>query len=263
MSEPTVQPVVPVVPVQPVVAPVVPTPPTGVPDFNAPVDKPRAPVKADAAEPTVPDAVSNVEFEQTGNQQLDIAIDSFVRLTGATQQDIERATKSAIGYGDPTLVDEAFLKERFGKNADVAIKLAKEAVLDSVAQSEAAITTVHTAAGGKAQWDSAVSVFNEKATPTMRSAVKLMMNSGDVKGGTELLLSYVKDSGLLPDVNPLLNTGGANLGVSTGLSAGDFKTKMADLSKRAGNRSLENGPFAAEYNQLLAGRQAGRKLGFN
>ena len=260
MSDTSVQPVVPVVPVvpvQPVVpvaAPVVPTPPTGVPDFNAPVDKPRAPVKEEAPA---------LEFEQTGNTQLDIAIDSFARLTGATQQDIERATKSAVSYGDPALVDEAFLRERFGANADVAIKLAKEAVQDSVSQSQAAIATVHAAAGGQANWDSAVAVFNEKAAPTLKSAVKLMMNSGDVKGGTELLLGYVKDSGLLPNVNPLLTTGGTNLGVSTGLGAGDFKTKMADLSKRAGNRSLETGPFAAEYNQLLAGRQAGRKLGFN
>jgi hypothetical protein len=258
MSNTIVQPVIPVTqPVAPAVQPVV-APVTAIPDFNAPVDKPRAPVKDDE-----PVAVDTPEFEQTGNSQLDIAINSFAKLTGATQKDIDRATKAAVSYGDPGLVDEVFLKERFGANADVAIKLAKEAVADSVKQSNEAIATVHAAAGGQAQWDSAVSVFNTKATPALKSAVKLMMNNGDVKGGTELLLNYVKDSGLLPNVNPLLNTGGTNLGVSTGLNAGDFKKEMADLTKRAGNRSLEQGPFAAEYNQLLARRQAGKKLGFN
>jgi hypothetical protein len=250
-----------VAPVVPVVAPqVVPV----VPDFNTPVPKPKE-APTPEVEPVVKPAVADaIPEDVTGNSALDIAISAFVSVTGATNSDMERATSNAIQYGDPSLVDVAFLMEKFGKHGAQAVALAKAAVTDNAKQTAATNTAtlnaVHTAAGSEAQWNQAVSVFNSSASATMKEAVKALMNNGNVAGGAELLMQTVNGSGLLSQSNPLLSGGGTSTQVGGALSAAQFKEGMDTLRKEAGNKSFETGPLANKYNQLIAQRRAGKNL---
>ncbi|WP_257542574.1 hypothetical protein [Sphingobium sp. CFD-1] len=256
----------PIVPVVPTPAPVVePTAlPPGVPSTSAPPRLPDTPITPAAVIPPV-DSDSE-EFDiGTGNTALDTAITAFVSVTGAKPADLDRAVAKAMEYGNPDLIDRAFIKEKFGKFADQALSLAEAAVKEDVRVQQENITknkqTVYTAAGGEQQWNQAVSVFNTSATPTIKAAVKALMDQGNIAGGAELLLNSVKDSGLLPNVNPTLQGGGAVSGAAGALTASQFQAELATLRTEAGNRSFETGPVATKYNSLIARRAAGKKLG--
>lgn len=243
-------PVVPTPPVAPVV-PVVPKPPVP-PTPPAPANP--AP-KEEAVPDNTPAAPSN-----TGNTALDAAIDVMVRATGATQADLDRATDKAFQYGDPNLVDEHFLREKFGAYAEQAIALAKAAVDQAKSNVAALKQTVHDVAGGEANWNNAVALFNQNAPDHMKSAVKHLIDTGKVSEGAKLLMDSVVQAGLLPSQSNEFN--GSTVTTAHGaLSAEQFKAELATLRKEAGNRSFESGPFADKYNQLIQRRAQGRRLG--
>lgn len=232
-----------------------------VPAIKQPV---KVPTQATVKEP---EAVTTDEFvasEYTGDETLDTAINTFVDVTGANESDILRATAKAVEYGNPDLVDTAFLTERFGKHAKQAIALAKQAVkyeTDKVdSEQQASQKLAYDSAGGEAGWKQSVSVFNSSAPASVKAAVKVLMDTGDVKSGVELLLSTVNGSGLLPTNNPTLNGGGALGGQGNALSAKQFQVELAKLREQVGNRSLENGPHAEAYQTLLARRRTGKQL---
>ena len=262
MSDPIV-PVVPAVPVADVPNNGL---PAGVPSTSAPPRMPDTPQAPPAAIPLASADTDADEFDiDTGNSALDTAINTFISVTGAKPADLERAVAKAMEYGNTDLIDRAFIKEKFGKYADQALSLAEAAVKEDVRVQQENITkskqTVYTAAGGEQQWNQAVSVFNTSATPTIKAAVKALMDQGNIAGGAELLLNSVKDSGLLPNVNSTLQGGGAVAGAAGALTAAQFQTELATLRNEAGNRSFETGPVAAKYNSLIARRTAGKKLG--
>lgn len=258
-------PVVPVVaPVAPPAAPPAPTP--GIPPAGSPprMDGVPAPAVAPAA-PAVEGVDDSDDSLATGNAALDAAIGAFVSVTGAKPADLIRAVSNAIDYQDANLIDRAFLREKFGANAPQAIALAEATIAetirkqaDNVAQAKA---TVHAAAGGEAQWNQAVSIFNSSASEPMRAAVKALMDQGNIAGGAELLISTVRNSGLVPNVGNQLNGGSAVTAQAGAMSAAQFQTEMASLRKEAGNRSFESGPLAEKYNSLLSRRRAGKQLG--
>lgn len=88
-----------------------------------------------------------------------------------------------------------------------------------------------------------------------------MLDNDNVENGAQLLLQTVNSSGLLPQNNGLLNNGAAANTSSGALSAEQFRTEYNALRKAAGNRSLESGPFAQQYQDLVARRTAGKQLG--
>lgn len=255
-------PIVPVVP-EPTVEPS--ALPPGIPNTSAPPRMPDVqPVKP--AEPTAVSEDSDADFDiDTGNSALDTAIAAFVSVTGAKPADLDRAVTKAIQYGNVDLIDRAFINEKFGKYSEQAFSLAEAAVKENLRTQQESIAqskqTVYTAAGGEQQWNQAVSVFNTSANPTIKAAVKALMDQGNIAGGAELLLNSVKDSGLLPNVNPTLQGGGAVSGAAGALTAAQFQTELATLRTEAGNRSFETGPVATKYNSLIARRTAGKKLG--
>lgn len=246
-------------------------PPAGnPPKAGDPGYKPELQAPIDTVPPEV--VVDEEALNASGNAVLDIALNTFVTLTGCTVADMQRATGNALEYQDVNLIDKTFLRERFGKHADQAYQLAvasiehakNEAKAEETKQKQAttkAINAAHTAAGGEEAWKQAVSVFNSSASDNIKAAVKSLMNDGNVQAGTELLLSTVRNGGMLPNVNPQLNGGSAAPSAGGALSADQFKTELAALRKEAGSSSLETGPQAAKFNQLVARRQAGKNAG--
>jgi hypothetical protein len=237
--------------VEPIVEPTVPVVPTPVPE-----DKPA--VVKDESAPAV------LEDFSTGNVGLDAALQAFVTSTGATSADLNKAVALAIEHSNPDLIDQAFLKQKFGVHADQALTLAKAAVAEDKTQTERiqreSIDIVHTAAGGEAQWKQAVSVFNTSANKETKAAVIALMDSGNMQDGAALVIQTVQASGLVPAANPLLHGGNGVTTAGNALTKTAFKAEMEALTKLAGNSSLESGKFAPQYEALLTRRRAGLQL---
>jgi hypothetical protein len=234
-TTPTPDAVAPVVPVQPV-APVV-------------------PAVLPVTEPTTTDSVMD-----TGNAALDAAINVFTTVTKATEADMVRAVGKALEYGREDLIDVAFIKEKFGVNADQAIQLAKAAITEKASNLVRQETEVHTLAGGKANWDAAISVYHTNAPEYMKAAIVGLMDSGKVKEGTQMLLDFAKSQGLTPGA-PLLDNPAVVPGAAGALDATGFRVELDKLYKEAGGRSLESGVYGDRYKSLMARRDAGRQLG--
>lgn len=234
-TTPTPDAVAPVVPVQPV-APIV-------------------PAVLPVTEPTTTDSVMD-----TGNAALDAAINVFTTVTKATEADMVRAVGKALEYGREDLIDVAFIKEKFGVNADQAIQLAKAAITEKASNLVRQETEVHTLAGGKANWDAAISVYHTNAPEYMKAAIVGLMDSGKVKEGTQMLLDFAKSQGLTPGA-PLLDNPAVVPGAAGALDATGFRVELDKLYKEAGGRSLESGVYGDRYKSLMARRDAGRQLG--
>ena len=249
--------------------------PPGVPPAGNPpqpvVQVPAAPVvpavkpEVPAVKPEVPEVKqeaqpSTATFE-TGNAVLDAAIGVMVASTGATQADVDRLVTKALEYGNADLIDEAFARERFEDKADQILALARAAVAEQSASVERSKQAVFTIAGGQDNWNSAVSIFNSSAPAHIKEAAKMLLDSGKVQEGAKLVMDTVVQAGLVPQVNPTVQAGGVVPSNTGALSAADFSKAMTELKQKAGNRSLESGPFAGEYQQLIQRRAAGRRAG--
>ncbi len=242
----------------------------GVPDPVVPAIAPEvkvAPVVPQELEkPVVKDDTAPASIEEfgTGNVGLDAALQAFVTSTGATSADLSKAVSLALQHGNADLIDQAFIKQKFGIHAEQAMTLAKAAVAEDITQTEnarkAAISVVHNAAGGEAQWNQAVSVFNSSASKETKAAVVALMDSGNMEDGAALVMQTVRGSGLVPTPNELLHGGNGVTTAGNALSKAAFKTEMEALTKLAGNSSLESGKFAPQYEALLTRRRAGLQL---
>lgn len=237
-----------------VTAPVVPTAPIAeIPGVTAPVIEQKPDV--------LPEASS---IESTGNAVLDVAVGTFVSMTGCTDADIKRALGKAAEYADEGLIDTAFLKERFGKHGDQAIALAKAVLqqeLATAASSKAAAqAAVVEVAGSAENWNSAVTVFNAHADAETKQMVKVLLDNGLIKQGAAQLMQFVQASGRVPVVSGLKLQGNP-VNTNAGLSAAEFSSELQKLKTEAAGRSLETGPFSVRYNELMQRRAAGRAAG--
>ena len=237
-----------------VTTPVVPTAPVAeIPGVTTPVaeQKPDTPAEAPA-------------IESTGNAVLDVAVGTFVSMTGCTDDDIKRALGKAAEYADEGLIDTAFLKERFGKHGEQAIALAKAVLQQELAQAAsskaAAQAAVVEVAGSAENWNSAVTVFNAHADAETKQMVKVLLDNGLIKQGAAQLMQFVQASGRVPVVSGLKLQGNP-ASASAGLSAAEFSSELQKLKTEAAGRSLETGPFSVRYNELMQRRAAGRAAG--
>lgn len=237
-----------------VTASVVPTAPVAeIPGVTAPATEQKPDVLPEAS-----------AIESTGNAVLDVAVGTFVSMTGCTDADIKRALGKAAEYADEGLIDTAFLKERFGKHGDQAIALAKAVLQQELAQAAsskaAAQAAVVEVAGSAENWNSAVTVFNAHADAETKQMVKVLLDNGLIKQGAAQLMQFVQASGRVPVVSGLRLQGNpAN--ANAGLSAAEFSSELQKLKTEAAGRSLEAGPFSVRYNELMQRRAAGRAAG--
>lgn len=237
-----------------VTAPAVPTAPIAeIPGVTAPVIEQKPDVLPEAS-----------AIESTGNAVLDVAVGTFVSMTGCTDADIKRALGKAAEYADEGLIDTAFLKERFGKHGDQAIALAKAVLqqeLATAASSKAAAqAAVVEVAGSAENWNSAVTVFNAHADAETKQMVKVLLDNGLIKQGAAQLMQFVQASGRVPVVSGLKLQGNP-VNTNAGLSAAEFSSELQKLKTEAAGRSLETGPFSVRYNELMQRRAAGRAAG--
>lgn len=197
------------------------------------------------------------ELAQTGNPTIDAGVAMLKQVSGLTDSDMVRALSKALEYQDPNLIDTAFIKERFGEHAAYAELLAKAYLEDQVGQATKAVQEAYDLVGGKESWEVAAQLFNSKAPEPLRKAARVLADSGELKQAAELVAGYCRDMGLIKTSNPLVRGVPGN----NALSAADFKVEYAKLRQEAGNRSLESQQFSQRYHDLLARREAGKRVG--
>lgn len=240
----TVQPVV------PVVAPVAPVVPT------APVAPTPAPAVEPVAKPTVTPATFN------SGTAFDAAINALAGVVGVTDADLQRALGTALERGDATLIDKAFIAEKFGTQASTFTTLAESVVTDVKQKAEQQNATVNAAivevAGDTATWEKHRDAFNTTAPEHIKVAARAMMDSGMVKEGIQFVMQHTQGN-VLANAGNLI--GGMPANHAAGLSADEFKAQMGELKKEAGHRSLETGVFRERYDNLVKQRQVGRAAG--
>lgn len=243
-----------------IVVPTVGTPegnpaPSNISSTVPPIPQPKEPVAP------VETTVSTANFN-SGNAALDAAVNSVAKVAGATDADIQRAIGVALERGDVTLIDNAFITEKFGSNAatfstiaETLVTEAKTAAAQYNATVEAAIKEV---AGDRTTWDKHADAFKATAPAHIQAAARAMLDSGFVKEGMQFVLSHTNGN-VVPNTGNLI--GGIPSGQPTGLSADEFRAEQSKLMKEAGNRSLESGDYNNRLQALIKQRQIGKANG--
>lgn len=204
--------------------------------------------------PTVPtDKPADIN---TGNKALDVAVSSFLKSTGGSDADVQRAVAHAIEYGDAKLIDRTFLTERFGVRADEALAIAEAVVEQTGVERERMVQSVYEVAGGEAKWKESLAVYKQHAPAGLQKALQFMFDSGDaasVKEASQLVVDYALGSGVLGKAGSLITPGSGSADAS-GLSKADFQAALGQL-----NQSSRN--YHADYTRLLELRRIGKAIG--
>ena len=243
-----------VVPVQPAPAPAAPAP------APAPAPLP-APLAATPAPAGAPPAGYNPD---SGDAVVDLSVQNYTRAFGVSREVFESAVRPALEGADPNLLNIAELVRTVGAEAAAsAAELVRGLLTHVKAKQDTVSQQLHSIAGSKENWAASVQFFNQSQPDFVKAQYSDLLNSGDparIEYAAKQIVQLAQQSGV--SAPGFSVTPGSGLpGTTAALSAGEFSEKFAELRKRAGNRSLESGPFASEYQNLLAQREAGRKLG--
>ena len=196
--------------------------------------------------------------DTTGDAVLDMGIDAVTRLSGCSREDFIRIVGNAVTRNDISLLDEAFIDEKYGAYKEHFRQITQALIDKRVADTETHVKVAYGVAGSEEAWKNAVGVFNKNAPEHMKLAVKTMIDNGNVKEGAQLLMEVVRNLGV-PSKSGGLPSG--NGSTNSGLSAQQFREEMHKLTVEAGGRSLESGIYGERYQELLARRAIGRKAG--
>lgn len=197
-------------------------------------------------------------FEKTGDPLIDEGIALLIKTDNLTHDDVIRAIGTACERQDPTLIDKAFVKERFGDKYDYVMAFATKYVqngVDSIAKSNAAIYEL---AGGEDNWSTVRDIFLRNAPDDLKKAAKALADTADEITAAKLMLNYANSTGLVQTKNTTFK-GSPNASTAP-LSAAEFKAEVFKLQQDAGNHSLGSPKYQALMDDLTNRRRAGIRL---
>ncbi len=223
----------------------------------AKVGKPAEPAPAAVLKsPTASITAGTAEYtpDGTGDKVLNSFTDVFIRL--GTGIDIDRALGRAMTSGNVADIDNAYLSEKGGANAE-QLKVIANAIVERIStQSADAERSIHASAGGKEQWDAAAAAFNQNAPAHLKQVIARMLNSGDteaVQSAAKSIVDYSRGNTLVP-TNAQLLQGGAGVGSNAGLNKADFQKAHAALDTNSRT-------YQQERQDLFARRSIGKQTG--
>lgn len=200
-------------------------------------------------------AAVSTDIQGTGDEVLDAMVQSVA--LAHPKLSIDRAVGEAVAYGDARFIDEAYIREVAGKDADRLIRIAKAAVSRVQETATQLKDAVFNTVGGEDNWNTAVSAFNSAAPKELRSAVATMLESGkanQVKAAAQLVSQYAASGGFIRSgANGGAPAFGAASG-SQGLSKADFQTELGKLDRNARD-------FREKREELFNRRTIGQKAG--
>jgi len=197
------------------------------------------------------------KVESTGNKALDIAVQTFVSMTGTTEADVSKAMELAYATGDVNKIDTAFLKERYGDKADQAIALVQAVFEADVSAKESLLKDVYNTAGGEEQFKRCVDLFKQGAKPALQAVVKNMLDSGDaeaVRQAAALIAEYGDKSGAF------VQKQGDRLNAQAGVVAGQGLSRDEFLAARRQLNPMSRS-YRSDFDKLIELRQLGKASG--
>lgn len=223
--------------------------------------QPQAAAPAPSAAPAAlaPAAAINTPAELTAATDPVLSSMTAIFTSTVTGLDISRALGNALTHGDPNLIDVAYIREKGGAQADHLLTLAKGIIGRVEAQAQEGVRAVHAAAGGEAQWNASVGVFNTSAPAHQKLVVRQMLDSGNpemVQAAAQTVVEFAKNSGMVPVAPGLVQAGAAALGSAQGLSKADFQRELLALKGRANQPGYEQAR-AELYQRRSLGKQLG------
>ena len=198
---------------------------------------------------TVDDVKASSLTEMIGNELMQdpaskLVANSLIRLLG--DADHNRAFAQAIAEGDSRFIDEAYLREKLGDNADEAIQAAKY-LMDYAENYTANLQAklFDSVPGGKQAVQLAARHFKETATPAEQKMIAHLLDSGDF----ELMQSAVQS--MVERASAVIPQGRQQTHVT--------QAAVQPLTREEfGRKILENPNMTdTQYNQLRARLAAG------
>ena len=200
-------------------------------------------------------AAVSTDIQGTGDEVLDAMVQSVA--LAHPKLSLDRAVGEAVAYGDARFIDEAYIREVAGKDADRLIRIAKAAVSRVQETATQLKDAVFNTVGGEENWNTAVAAFNSAAPKELKSAVATMLDSGktnQVKAAAQLVSQYAASGGFIRSgAKGGTPAFGAASG-SQGLSKAAFQTELGKLDRNARD-------FREKREDLFNRRTIGQKAG--
>lgn len=223
---------------------------------NAQAPAQPAQPQADAIRPNWMQSSAN-EFDV--NQINDPIIKSMATVlqTAGKDLDLDRVLGKALAFGDPALVDLAYLRDAGGPQAAQLAEIAKGIVQAVNAKAEAVTNEVYNSVGGEAVWHSSVAAFNQSAPHELKVTVAQMLDSTNenfIKAGAKIVAEFGRSSGLIPQQGaPLLNSASAGV-QGQGLTREQFQAELRKIDPNSAG-------FEQAREALFARRALGKRSG--
>lgn len=206
-----------------------------------------------------PDWMQSSVNEFDVNQINDPIIKSMATVlqTAGKDLDLDRVLGKALAFGDPALVDLAYLRDAGGTQAAQLAEIAKGIVQAVNAKADAVTNEVYASVGGEAVWHSSVAAFNQSAPHELKVTVSQMLDSTNenfIKAGAKIVAEFGRSSGLIPQQGaPLLNSASAGV-QGQGLTREQFQAELRKID--------QNSPgFEQSREALFARRALGKRSG--
>lgn len=219
----------------------------------------QAPTQQPAADAVRPNWMQSSANEFDVNQINDPIIKSMATVlqTAGKDLDLDRVLGKALSFGDPALVDVAYLRDAGGPQAAQLAEIAKGIVQAVNAKAEAVTNEVYSSVGGEAVWHSSVAAFNQSAPHELKVTVAQMLDSTNenfIKAGAKIVAEFGRNSGLIPQQGaPLLNSASAGV-QGQGLTREQFQAELRKIDPNTPG-------FEQAREALFARRALGKRSG--
>jgi hypothetical protein len=218
---------------------------------------PQAP--APAATPPAAAVPAPAEFSFAEDSNSDPVLSSLTKImvNTAPTLDLDRAIGKAISYGDPKLIDLAYIKEQGGANAEQLAVLAKSMVERANTKANEAQASVFSVAGGQPAWQAASAAFNQNAPQHLKVVVAKLLDSGDsnaIKAAAQTVVDFAGNKGLVPAPGQFLGAGANAANAAQALDKAGFQQELRKLDPNSRT-------FQQDRDALFARRQLGKNMG--
>ena len=176
-----------------------------------------------------------------------------VLTASAPGLDVERLLGRALLANDAALMDVAYLQDKYPAQAQNILNIARGLVEHNKVQGARREAAVHTAAGGKANWDAAAAVFKQQAPSTLRQIAQVLFEQGNDEAGAKLVTMFAQQQGVVPQAGDFIQGGGGQ-SVTQALDKAGFQAELRKLNPQEAG-------FEQARDALFQRRHLGKQLG--
>lgn len=228
----------------------------------APAGVPQAPVPVPEQAPVPAEAVQKPVVPVQGETYLETSVNHFAAEVGIEADAIMESIEKALEHGDAGLINVSNLGTLTPEQAQRATQLAQMAYQHTQTEIANMQQAVYAAAGGEAQWNSAIAAFNASATDEAKGYVAYLADhAGNAKAAAEYVTKYVQNAGLTTQVTQAPIQGGTGAPVAQGLDKVGYTNGIHALEMQLAARSISQAEYNAQMADLDYRRQVGRNAG--